>query len=551
MIDAVKMNAEEQSGHLAESEVARLLAVLQNAEFKRSETRNITKDHSFKPRSLMEIAIEAQKRDAEIEAVKQAEEALAETQRAEAASVSKAQAGEDQILDDPNSANPDLDNQDLAMGKDVDGALIAADGAKDVDGQAAPPKSPPSPISEAAPNVTLDTGKGKTKDMAPDMGSGDRSSDLSGNLANPVLANEGLADDAAEYNPIADASDGDTAKGAQIAANFETVTAAFERGKAEGMIAGRDAGIADTKAAAEATAQANLADKIAAFETALLALTKPQALQAEDLSRSIHAAILRLASERAGQQIDDMPENFLARIEALVTSIGQKMTAGKVHINTHDYKIMLPYLADAHFDFVAEPSLARGDIILKFAGVELHDIAETRLGGQYAETVKNIAKAPIEAADLRPKITPAEPTPAEPTPAKLTPVEGSDTSNPTLDAGNPASDSAASDKAETDSAASDNAASANVELDSAASDNAASANVEPDTAASDKAELDNAASDKAELDNAASDKAELDNAASDKAELDNAASDTAEPDNAASDQAQKDQPPVPPDETPS
>ena len=157
---------------------------------------------------------------------------------------------------------------------------------------------------------------------------------------------------------------------------------------------------------------------------------------------------------------------------------------------------MLPYLADAHFDFVAEPGLARGDIILKFAGVELHDIAETRLGGQYAETVKNIAKAPIEAADLRPKITPAEPTPA-----KLTPVEGSDASNPAPDAGNPASD--------------------------------------------------NAASDKAELDNAASDKAELDNAASDKAELDNAASDTAEPDNAASDQAQKDQPPVPPDETPS
>ena len=31
-------------------------------------------------------------------------------------------------------------------------------------------------------------------------------------------------------------------------------------------------------------------------------------------------------------------------------------------------------------------SLARGDIILKFAGVELHDIAESRLGGQYAET---------------------------------------------------------------------------------------------------------------------------------------------------------------------
>ena len=120
MIDAVKMDVEEQSGHLAESEVARLLAVLQNAEFKRSETRNITKDHSFKPRSLMEIAIEAQQRDAEIEADMQAEEALAAAQRAKAASASKAQAGEGQNLDDPNSvdtnsANPQFDNQDAVM----------------------------------------------------------------------------------------------------------------------------------------------------------------------------------------------------------------------------------------------------------------------------------------------------------------------------------------------------------------------------------------------------------------------------------------------------
>ena len=38
-----------------------------------------------------------------------------------------------------------------------------------------------------------------------------------------------------------------------------------------------------------------------------------------------------------------------------MTSIGQKMTAGKMHINADDYKVMLPYLADAHFDFVAEP----------------------------------------------------------------------------------------------------------------------------------------------------------------------------------------------------
>ena len=432
MIDAVKMDVEEQSGHLAESEVARLLTVLQNAEFKRSETRNITKDHSFKPRSLMEIAIEAQQRDAEIEAVKQAEEALAAAQRAAAAPASKAQAGENQNLDganlaDSDLANPELDHQGTALGKGDDGALMPADGAEDARRQTASPSNSPLPISDAAPNA----GPG----MAQDIGSGNQASEASGNSANDALAN-----DAVEHDSTADNGDGDATEGTPLAANFETVTAAFERGKAEGMIAGRNAGIVETKAEAEAAAQANLADKIAAFEAALIALAKPQALQAEDLSRSIHAAILKLASQRAGQQIDDMPENFLVRIEALVTSIGQKMTTGKVHINADDYKVMLPYLADTQFDFVAESGLARGDVILKFAGVELHDIAEARLGGQYAETAKTMAKAP---ADLAPGTTPDEITPTEPASTEPAPVETAPVETASVE-GVAASDSAAS-----------------------------------------------------------------------------------------------------------
>ena len=452
MIDAVKMDVEEQSGHLAESEVARLLTVLQNAEFKRSETRNITKDHSFKPRSLMEIAIEAQQRDAEIEAVKQAEEALAAAQRAAAAPASKAQAGENQNLDgadfaDSDLANLELDHQSTALGKGDDGALMPADGAEDARRQTASPDSPSSPINDAVPNVA--------PDMTQDIGSGNQASEASGNsandapandalvndaLVNDALANDALANDAVEHDSTADNGDGDATEGTPLAANFETVTAAFERGKAEGMIAGRDAGIAETKAAAEAAAQANLTDKIAAFEAALVALAKPQALQAEDLSRSIHTAILKLASQRAGQQIDDMPENFLVRIEALVTSIGQKMAAGKVHINADDYKVMLPYLADTQFDFVAEPGLARGDVILKFAGVELHDIAEARLGGQYAETAKTLAKAP---ADLAPGITPDEITPTEPASTEPAPVETAPVETASVE-GVAASDSAAS-----------------------------------------------------------------------------------------------------------
>ena len=66
MINLVSHDGEEQTGHLAESEVAHLLSTLQNAEFTRSETRNLQKDKSFKPRSLIEIASAAQARETEV-----------------------------------------------------------------------------------------------------------------------------------------------------------------------------------------------------------------------------------------------------------------------------------------------------------------------------------------------------------------------------------------------------------------------------------------------------------------------------------------------------
>jgi hypothetical protein len=119
------------------------------------------------------------------------------------------------------------------------------------------------------------------------------------------------------------------------------------------------------------------------------------------------------------------------------------MTTGKVHINADDYKVMLPYLADTHFDFVAEPGLARGDVILKFAGVELQDIAETRLGGQYAETAKTMAKAPT---NLAPETAPAETAPAETALVAGAAVEGAAASNPVQNANDAASENAQYDQ---------------------------------------------------------------------------------------------------------
>jgi len=353
MIRAVIDNTEEHSGHLAEGEVARLISVLQKAEFKRSETGNFKKDETFKPRSLMAIAIEAQKRDAEIEAAKQADEAAAEASRREPAKA---------------RAEPEDDGATIEEGRVDRDAGSQADDAGPIadDDQLAASAATVEPATTVAVTATRDA-------SAQDL---------------PVEELEGQpVTEPSDVTNTTDATDTVNTGETQVASHFETVTAAFERGKSEGFAEGREAAVAETKAAAEEAAQDKLAAAVKLFEDGLAALAKPQALQAEALSRSIQTAILKLANQRAGQQIDEMPEAFLTRIEKLVTSIGQKMATGKVRINAEDYAAMKPHLQNAAFDFVADSTIARGDIILKFDGVELHDIAEQRVGSSYGEPV--------------------------------------------------------------------------------------------------------------------------------------------------------------------
>jgi len=352
MIRAVIDNAEEHSGHLAEGEVARLISVLQKAEFKRSETSNFNKDQTFKPRSLMEIAIEAQKRDAEIETAKQAEEAAAKAERRETVKAHSASADDGAIIED---GQIDID----ANAQAGDAGSIANDDQREAAAATIEPA-----MAGAATGTGGASGQALVEELPGQLGA-----------ETPDITN------------TADTTDMVDTGGAQVASNFETVIAAFERGKAEGIVEGRAAAVAETKAAAEAAAQDKLAAAVKLFEDGLAALAKPQALQAETLSRSIQTAILKLANQRAGQQIDQMPEAFLTRIEKLVTSIGQKMAAGKLLINAEDYAAMKPHLQNAALDFVADSTMARGDIILKFDGVELHDIAEQRVGSSYGEPV--------------------------------------------------------------------------------------------------------------------------------------------------------------------
>ena len=343
MINLAGHDGEEQTGHLAESEVAHLLSTLQNAEFTRSETRNLQKDKSFKPRSLIEIASAAQARETEVKlAGAAANQTRGMTDLADELAGTVAQ----NTLRNLSNNHPDVSTSE----------------------NLSPDQSTLEPtVFPLTANKIVDEEGNDKKVLETTLASEAQTSDL-----------QGASDQSSEELAAA----GDEQNG-QISVGFETTNEAFERGKAEGIIEGREAAILEIKAAAELEARAELADKVSAFEEGLAALTKPQALQVETLVKSIHATILRLASERAGSQINDMPEEFYTRIEGLTSSVGKKINEGQVQLNSDDYALMVPFFPNTTLDFVANPDLKRGDIVLRFDGIELRDVAEKRTDNNY------------------------------------------------------------------------------------------------------------------------------------------------------------------------
>ena len=376
MINLVGHDGEEQTGHLAESEVAHLLSTLQNAEFTRSETRNLQKDKSFKPRSLIEIASAAQERKTEVNlAGAGANQASDMTDLADELPGTVAQ----NTLKNISNNDPDVSiSENLSPDQStLESTVFPLNTLKNLS-TSDPDVSTLENLSPDQPELESTVFPLTANKIVDEESNNNKVSETTLASEAQIFDLQGTSDQSSEKLAAA----GDEQNG-QISVGFETANEAFERGKAEGIIEGREAAIVEIKAAAELEARAELADKVSAFEEGLAALTKPQALQVETLVKSIHATILRLASERAGSQIDDMPEAFVNRIDALTCSIGKKINEGQVQLNSDDYALMVPFFADTTFDFVANPDLKRGDIVLRFDGIELRDVAEKRTDNNY------------------------------------------------------------------------------------------------------------------------------------------------------------------------
>lgn len=110
--------------------------------------------------------------------------------------------------------------------------------------------------------------------------------------------------------------------------------------------------------------------------------------ETEALAQKLGQMVRSLAAERAGSQIDHDPASFAARIAALAQRISDGFAGVVVMLNPQDLATLraadaqsvLPLAQLAQADLHADPSLARGDVRLRMAGLVLEDLIHDAAG---------------------------------------------------------------------------------------------------------------------------------------------------------------------------
>ena len=332
---------------LEDTEIARLMKLVGESGYKKSEDAPTRQKEAFKPRTLVEIAMEAQQKREEAE--KLAKEKAIKTETIIDKGDIKTQ--EDGTARDKlNTDNLSVDSLNTdSMNKD--GTFPQAD----------------TDTSATAPTEQLNS---SDKQHAPDEASSSREevpelTDSENGEFDETFATENTQDGLAER----------TVTQNELSKAIENATIRYDEGYRAGMEAGKN----EMKNALEQ----KFFEQQNTFDVLITSLTKMSFSETKELEIDIQAAILSLASERAGVAIQDMPENFLARIKHLMSRVGNSVDSPIIKLNKDDLihitKAKEQSETLSKMRFIEESSLNHGDISISLAGIEIEDILENRM----------------------------------------------------------------------------------------------------------------------------------------------------------------------------
>ena len=329
--------AESDAGKLDDAEIQRLVALSRDASYRRTERVPVKSIEAFEPRSLVSIAMAAQRR-------------REEDMRFDAAAAAAIATDQDASSD---ALAPNGDQS-----ADAAAADIAATGL-DADAPLADGDMPPAPSADGEDMPATD-GESAVGDAQTDEGQ-----------AGAASADAALTDDA---------QSGDTPSAATPSnIDFEAGHASgLEEGRKVGFDEGHTKGMDEGRAAGRAEASAHLERAIQAFEAATAKLGDLTEIDGGALSKSINDVVLSLASERAGHAIEALPDAFATRIEKLVGTIRTVSGTPFIRLNAADLAAIGPLVETReklrHCSIIEDQNMARGDLSVTLGTIGIDDI---------------------------------------------------------------------------------------------------------------------------------------------------------------------------------
>lgn len=348
---------------LADAEIARLLKSVQAAQFKRSEVIPADADNAFKPRSLVEIAFEAEKKRQEDAARQLAMEKAAQlaAQQAEQ-QVEQATENLSENLSDNGAENQTAAPHDAGQENPDIGSVMPNPADAQEAGEITPPASQPAISPQAI----------------------------------------SLQQEAEQEAAAAQARQQREAEDASLRAQAEEE--GYKRGFEAGLEAARSAEPTEEEKAHAAAKEQERLDIINRLEAVIAATASADAVDVSELAPVLEQAVLRLASERAGLAISENPQGLVQRIENLVEKVKSGAQAISVTLNPEDLKAVDKWrpAASAHPAWIwrADASFASGDIQLKLDGITVTDLLGADTNIQLAENAEAAMAAPLPSPDM-------------------------------------------------------------------------------------------------------------------------------------------------------
>ena len=332
---------------LEDTEIARLMKLVGDSGYKKSEDAPTRQKEAFKPRTLVEIAMEAQHKRDESEKLTKEKAIKTETiiNKGDIKTQEAGTAHDKLNTDNQNTDNLSADNlntDSTAPQADTDTSATApAEQPNSSDKQHAPYEA--SPSREVLPELT----------------------DSENSEFDETSATENTPDGLAER----------TVTQNELTKAIENAAIRYD----EGYRAGVEAGKNEMKNALEQ----KFSEQQNTFDALITSLTKMSFAETKELEIDIQAAILSLASERAGVAIQDMPESFLTRIEHLMSRVGNSVDSPVIKLNRDDLihitKAKEQSETLSKMRFIEEARFNHGDISINLAGIEIEDILENRM----------------------------------------------------------------------------------------------------------------------------------------------------------------------------